>query len=117
MTIIKVNRPSAEVVAADCQQAAKALDTALLSQARLCASMLEANEQIGLPIATSQRLYKSMTSGMCGIVDNRTHLLSVITQLSSLHRRSNLSPVSFGCPDGVAAPSGSMEEQSLPEKV
>jgi hypothetical protein len=99
-----IKQSSAAVVASDTQDAGAAFDNALLAQARLCASFVEANSEVKLPMATSQRILQSMTDGMSGLVASRDHMTSVVRQLNLVQARSNLQTVSFGCPAGLPSP-------------
>ena len=108
-----IKQSSAAVVASDTQDAGAAFDSALLAQARLCASFVEANNEVKLPMATSQRILQSMTDGMSGLVASREHMTSVVRQLNLVQARSNLQTVSFGCPDGLPSPTkGSVDVQT-----
>ena len=112
-----IKQSSAAVVASDTQDAGAAYDAALLAQARLCASFVEANDEVKLPMATSQTILQSMTDGMSGLVASRAHMTSVVRQLNLVQARSNLQTVSFGCPDGLPSPSSASVNMQKPVVV
>lgn len=102
-------RPGAgPVMAADTKNAVAAVDDALLSSARLIASFIEATQGSNLPVAESQKLLASMTSGLQSVLDGRGNMVAAIRQLTVIKGRSNFAPLDFGCPiPGLEEPSAS----------
>jgi len=109
-------RPGAgALVAADSQNAVAAVDDALLSGVRMCASIIEATQGSNLPAAQSQKLLTTMTAGLKSVVDGRGEIVATIRQLSAIKQRSNFAPENFGCPDGwepLPATTGTLAEAS-----
>jgi hypothetical protein len=99
--MLNISRTSAEVVAAEFKESVQSLDTALLGQLRLCASLLEVNQEVMLPLATSQPILRHLTKSMDGLLENRAHLMAVVGKLTVMQGHSNLDTVSFGCPGGL----------------
>lgn len=95
----KVNKASGAVIASDTQASVAALDQAVLTQARLCASILETVGEAQLPMAATQKLLQSVAAGMSGLVASRTDMLCTVRTLNVLQMKSNLKETSFGCPD------------------
>ncbi len=95
----KINKASGAVIASDTQASVAALDQAVLTQARLCASILETASESQLPMAATQKLLQSVAAGMSGLVASRTDMLSAVRTLNMLQMKSNLKETSFGCPD------------------
>ena len=94
-------RPGAgAVVAADTKNTVAAVDDALLNSVRMYASIIEAAQGSNLPAAQSQRVLKSMTSGLAAVVEGRGEIVSAIRQMTVIKGRSNFAPVDFGCPEG-----------------
>lgn len=91
------------VVAADSQNAIKAVDEALLNGVRMCASIIEATQGSNLPAAQSQRLLQSMTTGISSVVSGRGEIVAAIRQLTEIKGQSNFAAYDFGCPAGWAA--------------
>lgn len=97
-------RPGAgPVVAADTRNAVAAVDDALLSSARLIASVIEATQGSNLPVGESQKLLASMTSGLQSVLDGRGNMVAAIRQMTAIKGRSNFAPMDFGCPEGWSA--------------
>lgn len=88
------------VVAHDVQTTIAAVDDALLTSARMCASVIEAMHGSNLPVAQSQQLLTAVTSGMASVLDGRAQMVEAIRRMHAIKGRSNLAPVDYGCPDG-----------------
>lgn len=86
------------VVAADVQTTVAAVDDAIFNGARLCASFIEATQGSNLPVSQSQRVIKSITSGLSAVADGRAEIVSAIRHLAEIKGRSNLAPENYGCP-------------------
>jgi hypothetical protein len=98
--MMKFNQNAGAVVAADVQSTVAAVDDALLNGARMYVSVLEAAHGSNLPVAHSQRVLRSMTSGLSAVVEGRGELVSAVRQLSLIKSRSNFAPEAYGCPEG-----------------
>jgi hypothetical protein len=89
------------LVAADTQGTLKALDDAILSELKLCTTLVEAIQGGDVPIASSQKILSSVTSGLSHIVAGRGEMATAVRQLTILKRDSNLSVYDYGCPNGA----------------
>ena len=98
--MIKFRESAGVVVAADVQASVASMDEALLNGARMCVSVLEAFRGAGVPIAQSQKVIQSMTSGIASVVAGRADMTTAVRHLTLLQSRSNLAVESYGCPDG-----------------
>jgi hypothetical protein len=98
--MINLTEGAGAVVAGEVRDAFAAVDQALLSSARMCASVIEATKGAGIPAGQSQRLLRSITSGMNRVVDGREEIVEALRQMNVIKDRSNLAPVSYGCPTG-----------------
>lgn len=98
---IKLSQGAAEVVASDVRSTVAAFDAALLTLARMCASVLEASEGSGVPISHSQRVLRSITGSMNAVVDGRADVMSLIGQLQVIAASSEVPESTFGCPTGA----------------
>lgn len=96
----QIKRTTGDVVAADTQASVSAIDYAVLSQARLTASLVEAAKDSQLAAASTQKLLQSMTNGMNVLVASRAELVTAVREINMIQLRSNLKATSFGCPDG-----------------
>lgn len=98
--MLKFSQGAGAVVAADVQSTVAAVDDALLNGARMYVSVLEAAHGSNLPVAHSQRILRSMTSGLSAVVDGRGELVAAVRQLSFIKSKSNCAPEAYGCPEG-----------------
>jgi hypothetical protein len=87
------------VVAGDVRNAVAAVDDALLNGARMCASVIEATQGSNLPVAQSQKLLRSITSGLTSVVEGRGQIVAAVAQMTAIKQRSNFAPESYGCPE------------------
>lgn len=86
------------VVAADVQTTVAAVDDAILNGARLCASFIEATQGSNLPVSQSQKVIKSITSGLSAVADGRAEIVSAVRHLTTIKDNSNLAVENYGCP-------------------
>jgi hypothetical protein len=91
------------LVAADTQGTLKALDDAILSELKLCTTLVEAIQGNGIPVASSQKLLNSVTSGLSHIVAGRGEMATAVRQLNVLKKDSNLVVYDYGCPNASVA--------------
>lgn len=99
------------VVASDTQASVAALDNALVTQSRMCASIVEAAADSRLPIAATQSLLENLAHGINGLATSRGNMVVAVRELTRIQARSNLETTSFGCPGGLegSRTSGSLE--------
>jgi hypothetical protein len=112
--MIEFKHGGGSVVAADARSAITSVDEALLSGARMCASFLEASQGSNLPASQSQRVIRSIATGMNSVVEARAAMVSAIKELRIIQGRSNLAAEAYGCPDEVvgtpiATPKGALD--------
>lgn len=101
--MIKLMESAGTVVAGDVKTTVAAFDDALLNGARMCVSVLEATQGSNVPIAQSQRVLKSLSTGLQSVVDGRAELVCAVRHMTAIQGRSNLREQSYGCPDGWEA--------------
>jgi hypothetical protein len=101
--MLKIKETTGMVIAEDTRATIKAIDTALLQEARLAGSVIEASDQIGLPMVHSQKLLEGMSRGFEKLVAGRADMLTVVRQLTAIKGRSTLEVVDYGCPTGFEA--------------
>jgi hypothetical protein len=104
-----IKQSSGAVIASDTQASVSALDNAVLAQARLCASIIETAGESKLPVAATQKLLQTMTSGISGLVASRSDIVTAVREINLLQSKSNLKTTSFGCPEGPPALTGMIE--------
>jgi 3-hydroxyacyl-CoA dehydrogenase len=101
--MLKIEDTTGMVIAEDTKATIKAIDSALLQKARLAGSVLEASDQIGLPMAHSQKLLEGMARSFDHLVAGRADMLAVVRQLTVIKGKSTLDVVDYGCLDGLEA--------------
>ena len=77
-----------------------AVDDALLNGVRMCASIIEATQGSNLPVAQSQKLLDSLTSGLSQVVAGRGDIVAAIRHLTVIKGESIFAPEDYGCPGG-----------------
>ncbi|MCA1661080.1 MAG: hypothetical protein LC648_02490 [Novosphingobium sp.] len=95
-----ISKSIGQVVAADSQSSASALNSALIAQARLTATIAEASEASGLPMIATQSALESLAGAMSHVIESRAGLVSAARELATTQSRSNLRTTNFGCPTG-----------------
>ena len=115
--MLKIEETTGMVVAEDTKATIKAIDLALLQKARLAGSVLEASEQIGLPMAHSQKLLEGMARGFEHLVAGRADMLAVVRALTAIKGQSTIEVVDYGCPDGLNGMLASPTAKPEPVKV
>ena len=105
--MLKINQTSGAVVAAETQTLAAAIDSAMLAQARLCASIIETASESKLPVVATQKLLQSLAANMNGMVASRADFATAVRELNVIQARSNLKAEALGCPNGLPALSAS----------
>ena len=88
------------VVAADAQSAVGSINDAIISQSRMCATIVEAAIAANLPIGAVQGSLTAVSQGLRDMVANRAGVAEAIRELTEIQRMSNLKEVGFGCPLG-----------------
>lgn len=92
------------LVAADTQGTLRALDDAILSELKLCTTLVEAIQGSAIPVASSQKLLSSLTTGLSHVVAGRGEMATAVRQLIVLKKDSNLAVYDYGCPNASFAP-------------
>lgn len=115
-SVLNINQTSGTVVAAETQALAAAIDSAMLAQARLCASVIETANESKLPVVATQKLLQSLASNMSGLVSSRAEFSTAVRELNVIQARSNLREVGLGCPNGIRPISGANTTFEADEK-
>jgi hypothetical protein len=98
--MLKIEKNTGALVAAETKCALKAIDDAILTELRLCATVVEAFGETELPIGSSQKLLQSMTSGLNHFVAGRSEMAQTVRTLTAIKDGSNLQETSYSCPSG-----------------
>jgi hypothetical protein len=99
--MLKIELATGMVISEDLKASIKAIDSALLQETRLTSSLIEASDQIGLPINHSQKLLEGMARGFEKLVSSRSDMLAVVRQVNAIRAQSTLEVVDLGCPVGL----------------
>lgn len=108
----QIKETAGVVVAAETQAMVAAIDNAMLTQARLCSSVVEAASDAKMPMAATQKLLQSISDGMGTLVATRANLSSAVKEMAFIKSRSNLQPVSWGCPEDWKPSSEAQSEET-----
>jgi len=96
----QIRKTVGSVVASDTQSSVAALDLAVVSQSRMCASVMEAAGDSKMPIGATQKLLEAMTSGLQGLAVSRADMVTAVRELRRIQADSSLVEEYFGCPGG-----------------
>ncbi|MEK6542624.1 MAG: hypothetical protein AABZ45_10965 [Pseudomonadota bacterium] len=96
----KIENGVGNVVAADLQASAAAMENAVYANARLCASLVEGAAQSKLPFSATQAILESVTNSMSKLINSRAELLETMLGLKALQLQTTLRETAFGCPAG-----------------
>ncbi len=86
------------LVASETQGALRAIDNAILSELRLCTSLVEAFEEANLSVGPSQKLLQSLANGLNHIVAGRGEMAQTVRTLTAIKAGSSLKETSYNCP-------------------
>lgn len=95
-----IKKAVGNVVASDTQSSVAAMDMAVISQSRMCASVMEAASDSKMPINATQKLLEAMTSGLQGLAVSRADMVTAVRELQRIQASSSLVEEYFGCPGG-----------------
>lgn len=98
--MFSISEQVGHVVAADTRTSVSSLDAAVIAQARMCATVVEASGAEHLPIGTIQKVLDSLSSGIRDLVASRAELITAVRELNVIQSESSLQETSFGCPTG-----------------
>jgi hypothetical protein len=96
--MLKIGQNTGALIAAETKGTLKALDNAILNELRLATTLVEAFDDISLPIGTSQKLLQSMASGINHIVQGRSEMATTVRALAAIKAGSSLKETSYSCP-------------------
>ena len=101
------------MVASDTQASIAAMDMAIISQSRMCASVMEAANDAKMPIGATQKLLEAMASGLQNIAESRSDMVDAVRELRRIQADSSLAAEYFGCPGGLGSHLQSAETADL----
>jgi hypothetical protein len=101
--MLKVDENIGGLVAAETKGALRAIDHAILSELRLCATLIEALDQTALPVGSSQKLLQNLANGLNHFVAGRGEMATTIKTLTAIKADSTARETSYNCPGQLPA--------------
>jgi len=98
--MLNFTEAAVRVVAADCSATIEDYDRTFASSLRMAANAVEGFKGSGMPIAHSQKLYRTFVEGVDGLISSRAKIASAVAQLTVMQRNSNCAETATGCPWG-----------------
>lgn len=108
----RIEESAARVVASDTQASVGAIDQAVMSYSRLCASIVEVSNASELPVTAGQPALAKVAAGLAALIEGREHIASATRELIKVQGASTLRETAFECPGGL--PTGSLAPQAAP---
>lgn len=99
------------VVAAETQTLAAAIDSTLLAQVRLTASIIETAGEAKAPVMATQKLLQALSDNMSGLVASRSDFATAVRELNFIQSHSNLKEMATGCPNGIMPRTGKIQDR------
>jgi len=109
----RIQETAAKVVASDTQSSVGAIDQAVMSYSRLCASIVEVSNAADLPVTVVQPALSKVAAGIAALIDGREHIASATRELIKVQKDSTLRETAFECPGGLPATSGQLATAEL----
>jgi hypothetical protein len=96
--MLEVDENIGGLVAAETKGALRAIDNAILSELRLCATLIEALDQTALPVGSSQKLLQNLANGINHFVAGRSEMATTIKTLTAIKAGSTTRETNYNCP-------------------
>lgn len=106
----RILEPAAQVVVGDTRSSIGAIDQAVMSYSRLCASIVEVSNASNLPVTAGQPALAKVAAGLCALIEGREHIAAATRELIKVQGASTLRETAFECPGGLPA-SGHAEQR------
>lgn len=106
----RIQEAAAKVVVSDTQSSVGAIDEAVMSYSRLCASIVEVSNAADLPVTAGQPALAKVAAGLAALIEGREHIAAATRELIKVQRDSSLRETAFQCPGGL--PQTGMAEPS-----
>ncbi len=110
---MQITESAGQVVAADTQASIEAIDQAVSSYSRLCASIVEVSNASNLPVSTGQAALAKVSQGLMALVEGRSQIAEATRDLLKIKSQSNLQTTAFGCPPELPKPSAVIATETL----
>lgn len=111
----RIQETAARVVVGDTQSSVGAIDQAVMSYSRLCASIVEVSNASNLPVTAGQPALAKVAAGLNALIEGREHIAAATRELIKVLRDSSLRETAFECPGGL--PMSEVEPSTVPAMV
>ena len=92
---------AAKVIASDTRSSVGAIDQAVMSYSRLCASIVEVSNASDLPVTAGQPALAKVAAGLSALVEGRDLIASATRELIKIQQASTVRETAFECPGGI----------------
>lgn len=96
--MLEIKNNTGALVASETQGTLRAIDDAILSELRLCTTVVEAFGDTDLTIGSSQKLLQSLATGLNHFVAGRGEMAQTVRTLTAIKSSSSLRETSYNCP-------------------
>ncbi|WP_230482678.1 hypothetical protein [Sphingomonas sp. Leaf21] len=96
--MLNIEPNSAAQVAETTRKAIRQYDEALSSAARLTLSFIAASSDTNIPVGETQKILAAVHKSQSDLMAARGTMVSAVSLMTSVQRRSNIAETSFGCP-------------------
>ena len=113
----QINPSSGKIIAADTQGSVQAVDQAVLSYSRLCASVIEVSGSSRLPISAGQPALTRIAAGLAALIEGRAQIAEATRDLLKVQGASTLKEMAFECPNGLPPIQGEASDPARAVKI
>lgn len=99
--MLEVSEAAVRVVADDSRASIDDLDDTIRTQLRLASQIADGLKEAKLTARRSQHLLRTVHESIGKAVESRASMVSLIDQLTVIHRHSNQAEVDAGCPTDI----------------
>lgn len=92
---------TAQIIASDTKSSVGAIDQAVMSYSRLCASIVEVSNASDLPVTAGQPALAKVAAGLSALVEGRELIASATRELIKVQQASTVREAGFQCPGGI----------------
>lgn len=97
----KIELASAKVIASDAKSSVGAIDQAVMTYSRLCASIVEVSSASNLPVTAGQPALAKVAAGLSALVEGRELIAGATRELIKVQQASTVREAAFQCPGGL----------------
>jgi hypothetical protein len=92
---------AAKVIASDTKSSVGAIDQAVMSYSRLCASIVEVSNASDMPVTAGQPALAKVAAGLSALVEGRELIAGATRELIKIQQASTVRETAFECPGGI----------------